>query len=72
MLIGLTQQNRKIEIENAPTVGRLDKLWHDCHRQSLLLWIRCAEHHPQAAVTMYNVAVCGGLRAARPTVGYAI
>ena len=31
------------------TVGA-SELWYDCHRQSLLFWIRCAEHHPHPTV----------------------
>ena len=36
-----------------PNVGRRHgKLLYDCHWQSYIFWIRCAEHHPRRAVTI--------------------
>ena len=68
MLIDFQQQTGIWKRKNAPTVGRHDELWNDCPRQSSVFEIRCVEHHPQAADLCVNPAICGGLRAARPTV----
>ena len=37
-------------------VGGSIELGYDCHRQSLVLFIRCAEHHPLSAPIMVDVA----------------
>ena len=37
-------------------VGGSIELRYDCHRQSLVLFIRCAEHHPLSAPIMVDVA----------------